>query len=77
MDLDIFLKLFLEQFEETPQDQIKQNTIFRDLDEWDSMIALTIIAMVDENYGVKISGEDIRTSNTIGDIFDKVSAKVS
>jgi acyl carrier protein len=31
--------------------------------------------MVDAEYGIIISGDDIKTSQTIQDIFDKVAAK--
>ena len=75
MDINTFLENFAGQFDDTPADQIKAETNFRDLDEWSSLIALSIIAMVDEEYGVTLKGDDIKNANTIQDIFNAVVAK--
>lgn len=76
-DISTFVQNFASQFDETPIDAFSAETKFRELEEWSSMIALVIIAMVDEHYKVKLSGNEIKESNTIQDIFDKVIAKVN
>jgi len=76
MDINDFIKNFADQFDETPLEQFSSSTNFRDIDEWDSLTSLSIIAMVDEEYGVKLTGEDFRNSNTIEDIFNLVSSRV-
>ena len=48
---------------------------FKALDEWSSLVALSIIAMVDEEYDVTIKGDDIRNSKTIEDLFNVVASK--
>lgn len=75
MDLNSFIKNFAEQFDETDASEIKAETVFKDLDEWSSLIALSVIAMVDEEYDITIKGDDIRNSNTIEDLFNAVKAK--
>lgn len=75
MNTGNFLENFADQFDETDLDQFSLETNFRDLDEWDSLIALSVIAMVDSEYNVQISGDDIRGSNTIKDIFTIVRAR--
>ena len=52
-----------------------KETEFKKLEEWSSLMALSVIAMVDEEYGITIQGEDIRNANTIADLFDNVKAK--
>ena len=34
MDINAFIDNFAGQFDDTPADQIKPDTVFRDLDEW-------------------------------------------
>ena len=46
------------------------NSKFRDLDEWDSLTALSLIAMLDEKYNVKLSGDQIKVFETLEDIFN-------
>ena len=70
-----FLENFAEQFDDTPADQITLDTNFKDLDEWSSMTALTIIAMVDEKYGKKLSGSDIREASTVQDLIALIEKK--
>ena len=72
MELNDFITNFAEQFDDTDQSEFKADTLFHDLDEWSSMTALSIIGMVDEQYGITIKGDDIRASETIEDLFKKV-----
>jgi acyl carrier protein len=76
MELDLFIENFAEQFEDTDSSEITAETEFKTLDEWSSLIALSVIAMVDEEYEVTIKGEDIRNSNTVEDLFNIVKSRV-
>lgn len=69
MKLKKFVELFAEQFDETSEDQFKPNTVFKELKEWDSLTALSVIAMVDEELEKRITGADIRSSDTIEDLY--------
>lgn len=73
--LDEFVALFAEQFDDTDASEITAETEFKELDEWSSLIALSVIAMVDEEYDVTIKGDDIRNASTIEDLFNVVAAK--
>lgn len=75
MEINSFIEHFAEQFDDTDSSEFKAETVFRDLDEWSSIIALSIIAMVDEEYDVTLKGEDIRNANTIEDLFNVVKSK--
>lgn len=76
MELKTFVENFAEQFDETDSAAITGATKFRELEEWSSLIALSIIAMVDEEYDVTLKGDDIKNANTVEDLFNTVSAKV-
>lgn len=75
MEISKFVQDFELLFDEVEAGSITADTVFRDIDEWSSLIALVIIAMVDEEYDVKLTGDDIRTSVTVKDLFDKISVK--
>lgn len=75
MELSEFVKHFSAQFEETPTDVFKPSTVFKELEEWDSLVALSIIAMVDEELDKRITGADIRNSNTIEDLHKLLQLK--
>ena len=75
MELKVFIENFAEQFDDTDATEIKAETVFKELYEWSSLIALSVIAMVDEEYEVTLKGEDIRNSTTVEDLFNAVKAK--
>lgn len=76
MELIRFIENFADQFDDTDASELMAETKFKDLDEWSSLIALSVIAMVDEEYDVAIKGDDIRNAETIQDLFDIVQSKV-
>lgn len=75
MELNEFIKNFADQFDDTELSDFNADTVFRDLDEWSSLNALSIIAMVDEEYTVRLTGNDIRDANTIQDLYNLVKSK--
>ena len=76
MEIQKFIELFGEQFDETDVTTLTAETNFRDIDNWSSLIGLSVIAMVDEEYDGQLKGDDIRNSNTIADIFEIVKSKL-
>ena len=75
MDIESFVANFAAQFDEADPSQITSETEFRDVDDWSSITALCVIAMIDEEYRVKIIGEDIINSNTIKDLYEIVLSR--
>lgn len=75
MELKDFIVNFANQFDDTDPSEIKAETVFKELDEWSSLIALSVIAMIDEEYDIAIKGDDIRNSDTVEDLFNAVKAK--
>lgn len=75
MDIQEFVQNFAEQFDEIETSEFTAETNFRDNDEWSSLTALSIIAMVDEMYDVKLTGDELKACKTIVDVFNVVSNK--
>lgn len=76
MSLEQFIDYFADLLEETDPDTIMATTRFKDLEEWSSLVALSVIAMIDEEYDVEFRGDDIRGSNTIEDLYNIVKSRV-
>lgn len=74
MEINEFVKLIADEFEETDAKLFKADTVFKDLDEWDSLVALSIIAVIDEEFEKQITGADLKSCNTISDLFNLVLA---
>ena len=74
--LDEFVALFAEQFDDTDASEITATTVFHDLDEWSSLIGLSVIAMVDEEFEVALIGDDVKNAVTVEDLYNNVIAKL-
>lgn len=75
MNLEEFIENFAGEFDETPVETFAPNTEFKNLEEWNSLTALSIISMIDDQYDKTITGADLRGSKTIEDLFNLVSTK--
>jgi acyl carrier protein len=76
MELKDFIENFASQFDETDTSAFQASTVFKQLDEWSSLIALSIIAMADEEYDVKLKGNDIKGASTIEDLYNIVRSRI-
>jgi acyl carrier protein len=75
MDLSNFIKNFAELFENTAPSEFSAQTRFRELEEWGSLIALSVIAMVNEEYDVILTGDAMRRTQTLQELYDLVKSQ--
>ena len=68
-----FLELFKEVFE-MEDEEVKFNDNFRDLETWDSITHLSLIAMLDDEYDIQIEEEELKKLITVEDLFNKVNS---
>ena len=73
IDLNEFVEKFAELFEDTDPSEFTSETYFRELDEWNSFLALAVMAMIKSEYDVSISAEEMRSASTIEELFDTVN----
>lgn len=74
MNIQDFVVNFANQFDDTEMEVFAPETEFRSLEEWSSFLALAIMAMVMEEYGVALTAEEMRNANTIQELYDVVTS---
>ena len=74
--LEEFVTLFAEQFNYTDPSEITSATVFHEFDEWSSLVGLSVIAMVDEEFDVALKGDDVKNAITVEDLYNRVVALV-
>lgn len=74
--MEKFITLFAEQFDDTQRSLFTPETKFRDLDEWNSLAALLIMAMINEEYNVLLKGDEMRGAETIEELYNLVASKL-
>lgn len=75
MELNEFTALFAEQFDDTDASLITPDCEFHELDEWSSLTGMSVIAFVRTTYGKTITGAEIRSCDTVEDLFNLVNGK--
>ena len=73
--LEEFIKLFAAEFDNTAEDVFTAKTNYKSLDEWSSLVALSIISMVDEEFDKRLTGADLRSMDTIEDLYNLILTK--
>lgn len=75
MKAEDFILKIEEEFDDLEKGILKPDSIFRDHFDWNSINALIFIALVDTEYDITITPDDIRSSETIQDLFNIVLQK--
>ena len=75
MNASDFLNKFQDQFEDTDPADIELSTVYKDLDEWSSIVSFSVIAMVKVEYDKILTGAEIRHCNTVEDLFNLIASK--
>ena len=68
-------KEFLDKVEvalNQPPGSLNVQTVLRELDGWDSIGALGVIAVVDESYGVTLDADAMWRCRTVGELQELV-----
>ena len=70
--IDEFIQLFTDQFDEIPAQPLTPDTHFRELPEWSSLVALSVLSMIDEDVHANITADAMRQAQTIQELYNKL-----
>jgi acyl carrier protein len=70
-----FINLFAENLDLNPK-EIQLTDCFKDYDNWDSLSHLSLIVMMDENFGVQIEAKDLKEIITVNDLIQAIKNRL-
>ena len=70
IDKNEFLESMKELLELGTEENLRLETQLTEIEEWDSLVALSFMALVKEKYDLQLGGHDIRNAETIQDFYD-------
>ena len=73
MDKNEFLANFAEQFEMSDPSQMTFSTSFKELEEWSSLVHLSLIMMLDQTYDASIDEDDFDKLKTVEDVYNFIN----
>ena len=71
MDIQTFIEKFAEAVD-VDASVLTAETEFRNLDEWDSVAYISVIAMMDEEYDIQIEMAQFKQLKTLGAIAEYI-----
>ncbi len=75
MTVGEFILKIEEEYDELEPGTLKPESNFRENFEWNSINALILIALVDAEFDVTITAEDITNAETVQDLYNNIIAK--
>lgn len=70
------MERFYERLAEiVEEDKVGPDDVLANFEQWDSLTALSVVAMIDEDYAVNVSAEDLASTRTAGALETLVAAK--
>lgn len=73
--IEEFIETFADVFDETESEELTAETAFMDVEEWSSLTALSLVAVVKMKYQKSIDGGEIASCATIGDLHRLIESK--
>ena len=79
------MKITLEEFKQKFSEAIEDETViqfepdfnFKNLESWDSFSGMSIISMIDQEFGITINAEEMARINTINELYDSIEMKIN
>lgn len=75
MEKELFEQL--EDILELEPGTIKESDVIRDFENWDSMANLSVIAMLDDSFGVTITSQDFKNVITVNDLLTEIKNRTA
>lgn len=75
MEFNEFKTKFVDQLIGEDESQINAETDFRQLSSWDSLTAMAVIAMVEDEFKIQMTDQELKGLKNVGDIYSFVSSK--
>lgn len=74
MNTKDFISKFAEAIDAEAPEELTVSTQFRKLGEWNSLAVLSVIVLLDDEYGVQIESAQFKQLQTIGDIISYIES---
>ncbi|NBV09206.1 MAG: acyl carrier protein [Flavobacteriia bacterium] len=75
MEIQEFIKNILAAFDDVPHLELEPTSNLRSIEGWNSMHVLLLVAMIDIEYQVLLSGEELKNVTTVQALFTLVKQR--
>ncbi len=76
MEIQEFIEKIADQYDDLAANELTPGTNFREVGDYSSLTALMILSMIDEEFDLTITGDDMRSVNTIGELYKLITSRL-
>ncbi len=77
--MDVTFEMFKKKFSDAIEDEsileLDSKANFRNLESWDSFSGMSVISMIDDEFGITINANEMARINTLHELFEIISNK--
>ena len=77
MELETFINNFEDALEDVEVGSLSGDSVYRSLEHWDSLSVLTVIAMVDTEYNLRLKAKELKQMQTLSELHALLKSKQS
>ncbi|MGB0408380.1 MAG: acyl carrier protein [Opitutales bacterium] len=74
MQLDQFIRDFEGAIDDVQSGSLSPESAFREIEQWDSLAVLTVIAMVNSEYGFPLKARDLKRFDTVEALYSFIAS---
>jgi len=76
LEINSFIKQLEDTIEDLQPNSIKPEVDFKTLEQWDSLAMLSLLAMLDVEYNVTLTAEELNSCNNVRELYELVQSKM-
>lgn len=77
--MEVTFEMFKQKFSDAIEDELilelDSKANFRNLESWDSFSGMSVISMIDDEFGITVNANEMAKINTLQELFEFVSNK--
>lgn len=73
MSIEIFIKKIQEEIDEINLENLQPDTAFLEIEGWNSLYSLILMALVSTEYNIDLSGQQIKNIRTVQELYNAMN----
>lgn len=74
MNIKTLMQKIKEEFDQVNLEHLSPDTVFLEIDGWNSLYSLMLMAMVSTEFNVELSGQQLRNIRTVQDLYNELTS---
>lgn len=74
MNIETLMQKIKEEFDQVNLEHLNPDTVFLEIEGWNSLYSLMLMAMVSTEFNVELSGQQLRNIRTVQDLYTELTS---